>query len=186
MADLEDYSGPFDPELKWQDFSKDLLIRLLKVTSNLYNGMPGFLYYAIRDRYGDQVAMEISDEAYAVGTQMQYQYLKRELKLGNKVEDCLKYQQFGVDVANMDVQCELKNENLGIVTIRNCTGVAYWERHNQPQMWEWACHQLAVREWQNVAHWINPKIKCTPLKLAPRTSKDDICCQWEYRLEPEA
>jgi len=33
------------------------------------------------------------------------------------------------------------------------------------------------------AHAINPKMKATPLKLPPRTSKDDVHCQWEFRIE---
>lgn len=182
--DLDDYRGPFNPDLKWEDFSKDLLIRLLKACSNLYNGMPGFFMSAIEKRYGFEVTKEISDEAYAIGTRMQFIYAQRELGLGNTVGDCLKYQQFGIDVATMDVKAELKNENLGIITIRNCPGLLYWERHDRPEMWQWACHELASREWKNVAHWINPRIKCTPIKLAPRRSKDDFCCQWEYRMEP--
>jgi hypothetical protein len=187
MAKVQDYDGgPLNWEagLKWEDCSKDLLIRSLKLASNLYNGMPGFFYTAIKKRYGDQVAIEVSEEAYAIGTRIQFQGAQRALKLGNTVADCLKYQQFGVDVANMDVECQLKNENLGIVTIRNCTGVLYWERHEGTAwLMEWACHKLAQEGWPMIAHWINPNIKCTALKLPPRKSKDDICCQWEYRLE---
>jgi len=182
--DLMDYKGPFNPDLKWEDFSKDLLIKLLKACSNLYNGMPGFFMTHMERRLGFDLTKEISDEAYAIGTRIQFQYAQKLLGLGDTVGDCLKYQQFGIDVATFDVKAEQVNENLGYVSIYNCTGMLYWERHNQSHMWEWACHELAAREWQNVSHWINPKIKCTPVKLAPRQSPDEPCCKWEYKLEP--
>jgi len=29
----------------------------------------------------------------------------------------------------------------------------------------------------------NPKMKAIPLKLPPRESKNDIACQWEFRID---
>ena len=50
-----------------------------------------------------------------------------------------------------------------------------------PERIKWVCH---VVEPQAVAKYLNnPKIKVTPLKLPPRKSPDEICCQWEFKLE---
>jgi len=34
-------------------------------------------------------------------------------------------------------------------------------------------------------YFINPYIKITPLKLPPRKSPDEICCQWELIMSNE-
>jgi hypothetical protein len=42
---------------------------------------------------------------------------------------------------------------------------------------------VETRLFEIRAKAINPKMKVTPLKLPPRKSKDEIACQWEFRLD---
>jgi hypothetical protein len=43
---------------------------------------------------------------------------------------------------------------------------------------------LDFRAFDKIARFFNPKMKVTALKLPPRKSKDDVACQWEFKLEP--
>jgi hypothetical protein len=37
-----------------------------------------------------------------------------------------------------------------------------------------------------LAKEINPHMVASPLKLPPRNSRDDIACQFEFKIEPAA
>jgi len=64
LADLEDYSGEFRPDLKLTDFSKEALVRLLTAASKMYLGADGMWTNVIRRRYGDDVALSCSKEVW--------------------------------------------------------------------------------------------------------------------------
>ena len=40
-----------------------------------------------------------------------------------------------------------------------------------------------MKIFMKMAHFYNPKMKVTALKLPPRRSVDDICCQWEFKID---
>jgi len=46
------------------------------------------------------------------------------------------------------------------------------------------CGKSEPASFQMLAKAINPNIVVTPLKLPPRKSKDEIACQFEYKLKP--
>jgi len=54
--------------------------------------------------------------------------------------------------------------------------------HDDTKGQENACG-MDVWGFQLQATCINPKIKCNVLRMPPRKSKDEICCQMEYILE---
>ena len=52
-----DYSGEFDPDLKFEDFSKDTLIKLLGVCAKLYQTVDGYWYMSVKERAGNEEAL---------------------------------------------------------------------------------------------------------------------------------
>ncbi len=44
MSRLRDYSGQFNPNLKLEDFSKEVLVKLIKMYGRLYMAVDGFWY----------------------------------------------------------------------------------------------------------------------------------------------
>ena len=52
MAELEDYGGQFNPDLKLEDFSKAALIRLYAAACKDYLGIDGIWLARIRKKYG--------------------------------------------------------------------------------------------------------------------------------------
>jgi hypothetical protein len=45
------------------------------------------------------------------------------------------------------------------------------------------CQEMEPKIMGIVAHYFNPNIRVTPLKMPPRKSKDEIPCKWEFKLE---
>ena len=45
------------------------------------------------------------------------------------------------------------------------------------------CREMEPKTMGIIAHYFNPEIKVTGLKLPPRKDYSDCCCQWEFKLE---
>jgi hypothetical protein len=62
MADLKDYSGGFNPNLRLFDFSKEALIRLLISASKAYVGIDGVWTTLMREKFGDRATFDYDKE----------------------------------------------------------------------------------------------------------------------------
>lgn len=83
----EDYRGPFEPNPKYQDFSKEALIKLLVEYSRAYQMIMGGWYDVLRDRYGDKAAIECDIAQWMVTGPMVVRFMSRALDIeGDGVE----------------------------------------------------------------------------------------------------
>ena len=188
MKELMDYSGDFVPNVKFQDFSKDALVRLLVAAAHDYIGIDGIWLNTIRKRYGDEVAFDCSREVWDTGWLREVQRGCRAMNIsGNDIATLFKY--FQVDPgfgAMFDITCELSNPNLGYLTVNKCWVLDKLERLSIPEMRKaikLACEELDAPLFQKTASYFNPRIKMRPLKLPPRQSSDEVACRWEVKLE---
>ena len=185
MKELKDYSGEFSPDVKLEDFSKDALLRLFHATARQYLGIDGVWYSLIREKFGDQVARDLEFEVWSRATPMEISRTMGAMNIqGDDVATVFKAIQCAPGtVGIMDIECELKDKNHGILTVKRCSSLEYFERHGDIEGIKFACEVLDTTMYTVTASPVNPKIKATPLKRPPRKSKDEIACQWEFRLE---
>jgi len=184
MLDLEDYSGEFKHDLKLQDFSKDALARMWATASRLYILIDGLWHVLMKERYGKEVALELSREIWRRATPLEAKEASRTLNIvGHDVASCFKTWQVDPGAAGiMDLEFDLKNNNHGIFTVKRCRALDYYERHYDNKTIEWFCKVIDGVEFENYAHIFNPKIRLTPLKVPPRKTKEEIACQWELKI----
>jgi len=185
MKELKDYSGEFSPGLKLEDFSKDALLRLFHTTAKLYLGMDGVWHSLIREKFGEQVARDLDVEVWSRATPIEISRTMAAMNIqGDDVATLFKVFQCDPGTAGVgDVECELKDKNHGIYTVKRCSSLEHFERHGDIEGIKWACEVIDTAMWTATTIPVNPKIKVTPLKRPPRKSKDEIACQWEFRLE---
>lgn len=185
MPELTDYSGPYKHDLKFEDFSKDFLIKLIYLWQRAYLRLTAIWYEEVMKRSG----METADSCnLAVLLTVGEKVVPKFAKLGNiqlnTVLDSLKMCQLVPDndtsgqIFRGDV--DIKNENHVIATTTYCRVLEFFEQA-APDRIEYFCHVLEKPSFEK--YFNNPKIKVTPLKLPPRQSPDDICCKWEFKLE---
>jgi len=182
--ELNDLSGPFNPSLRFEDFSKEFLLKLMTVWQFAWIRMSQAYYDLIRERYGFDAANEINEKAWTkIAQTVNPRYPKIASIQLNTVLDSLKCCQLPLD-NNIGplypVEYDIKNPNHVIMTITQCRSLLYYEKH-EPELIEPICHRFEKIGIEN--YLLNPKIKVTPLKLPPRESPEDIACQWELRLE---
>jgi hypothetical protein len=82
---------------------------------------------------------------------------------------------------------DVRSNNHAILTFTRCPSMFYLERTGTPADADIdsLCGPGGVEErsFVEVCNYFNPEMKCRALKLPPRKSQDDICCQWEFKVE---
>jgi hypothetical protein len=182
LKKLDDYSGQFRPDLKLSDFSPETLVQLLKLYSKLYMAMDGFWYLAVKERADDKEALACDIKVWEDMVRYETLMIKRQLKIrGNDITSLMKVTQlcpwFQLTVSSMEVE----NDCRGTLTVSYCPTLESLETKSQGTVYE-TCNVVCRRINENTAAQFSPDIEVRCLKLPPRESRDDICCQWEFRL----
>jgi len=184
MPELNDYSGPFKPDLTFNDFSKDFLLKLMHIWQYAWLQMDAAWFDAVKERFGDKASYDCATAAWVrVGERINPRYAKIANIPLNNVIDSMKVLQLPLDNTTgglYPVEHDIKSDNHVIVTVKQCRSLLFFES-KAPERIEPICHRL---EPQVMAKYVaNPKIKVTPLKLPPRKSPEEIACQWEFKIE---
>jgi len=185
--ELADYSGDFVPDLKWQDFSKEALIRLLTECQRAVIMVDGFWHSKVAERIGVKEADAWGGELW--GTDFVRHMLPRVMKAmniqGNDILTYMKYLQIdpGLPLELWEYDMEVLSENHVIWTVKKCPSLLFMEREGKGRE-AVVCRSLEVEGVKGYARYFNPGIKVTPLKLPPRQNKDELPhCQWEFKME---
>jgi hypothetical protein len=185
MMELNDYSGPFKPDLKFDDFSKDFLLKLMRVWQRSWLQLNAGWFDEIVKRFGILAAYECDLEMW---TRVAEECNPRYARIANiepkSVVDSLKVLQLPLDntMGEYPSSFDIKNENYAIATTIRCPSLVWCEK-NAPERIEPMCR---VNELKIMSRYIaNPNIRITALKMPPRESPEEVACQWEhYRWVP--
>ena len=186
MDELKDYSGKLNPDLNMCDFSKESLVRLWETSGKLYVGLDGLWYNLVRERFGEETARELSRLNWQRAAPLEVRRHREAMNIwGEDVESFLKFLQIDIGAGGIwpDFRCEMKDTKHGILTIRRCRSLEYFERHGETVLQKHACEVLDLEGFEQAAHYFNPGIKVVPVKLPPRKTDDEIACQWEFKIE---
>ena len=191
MVDLDDYSGDYNPDISFKDFSKETLIKLIEAYQITFIGLMGMWNNVNRRRMSVEEAWDLDADVY------EEQVRKFEIPLvtqamgikGNDVATMLKYFQMCPDGARKglyEFDVDVKNNNHAVVTFTRCPSLFYYEKQESLKDIECLCGPGGCedRAFIEICKNFNPKMKSRALKIPPRKSKDDICCIWEFKVEP--
>jgi len=185
MEELKDYSGKFVPNLRYEDLSKEVLAKLLKAYCKEMLVLDAYWQEQVRKRLGDEVVFEcLLDNWTRVGKYEMGWAMEAANITGKDVEAYAKACQligsFAQDLYKYDF--DLKNNNHGILTVHECPALTALEKRN-PERIVQTCHVLELEGMKAYTAAVNPAIQVKPLKLAPRKSRDEVACQWEFKIE---
>jgi hypothetical protein len=191
MPELNDYSGEFKPDLRFEDLSKDALLRLARTYAKLFNGIGGIFNTVNRKSMSIEEAFEKDLEVYEILLKKFNAPLIMECMniTGNDVVTMLKVFQLSPDGLDVIIpEFDIKNNNHAILTFTQCPMLFYFEKHKDDRAIKALCGRNGIEErtFNAYCRYFNPDMKVKALKLPPRETKDDICCQWEFKIEPKA
>ena len=185
MPELTDYSGPFKPDLKFDDFSKDFLLKLMWHWQWAWLHLGQAWFSVVQEEYGTDVANNLEHQSWMrMASRVNPRYAKMANIQLNTVLDSLKAAQLPLDNISttglFPPKFDIKSPNHVIMTLTDCQTLRYMEKE-APERIPWLCHfnEKPLIE----KYFINPKVKVIPLKLPPRKGPDDIACQWEFKIE---
>lgn len=186
MNELRDYSGPYKPDLKFEDFSKDFLIKLLYAWQMAYLRLNAFWYQAVTERCGSEAGDECNLKVWLnVGEKVVPKFAKVGNFQLNTLVDNLKLCQLvpetNIGSEYFDGRVDIIDQNHIVTTTNKCRILGTLEKV-APEKIEYFCRimegQVLEKYFKNPQ---NPNVKVTPLKLPPRKSLDEICCKFDIR-----
>ena len=186
MEELKDYSGPFIPNLRYEDLSKEVLVKLLRAYSREINVLPAYWSEEVRKRLGDDVARECLISTWTrIGKHETGWAMEAANIQGNDVEAYCKACQlmgsFAQGYYRYDI--ELKNRNHAILTVHECPAFSALERANDLGQMNFVCHVLEYEGMKAYVKPVNPAIQVRELRAGPRQSPDEPACKWEFKIE---
>ena len=191
MRELEDYSGGFDPNLKLEDFSKGAVIRLCVANSKCFIAMARLWYDLVRERLGEEIAREMDLEVWGNrALPMEAGSVCEALNIhGDDVATLFKLFQtqpgFGSGSSDLfKIEYDLRNPKHGLCIVNYCFGVEHAEKYGMMDILKQVCEEIDQVGFEAAAHYFNPNMVVTPLKLPTQgKSKDERPhCVWEYRI----
>ncbi|MFC1944733.1 hypothetical protein ACFLX5_04520 [Chloroflexota bacterium] len=185
MDGLTDYSGEFNPKVKYEDFSEEALESLLTEYARLEMALGGWWYDVVKERYGEQEVIECEKEVWEKGVPYTVLRITKALNIqGNDVAACFKTMQMfpGGCQQLFETTWELKNPNHGFCTTDRCPPLEFYERHGEVVKMQNMC-RMDIDNAKIIAKFFSPYVKVEPLKLPPRKNEDEVFCIWEFKIE---
>jgi len=183
LKEISEYSGGFDCDFSYSKFTKETLLRLLKIYGQFIHKRDGHWYSTVMKKWGNDEALECDIKVWEEAQLYFMNTCSSLLNIhGDDVVTLMKYMQADPWAFVADRKPDIKNNNHAILTVHTCPILFAIEKEGTGRE-ELQCQQIEPKVFGTMAHYFNPDIIVTPLKVPPRTDYSDICCQWEFKLD---
>ncbi len=184
MEEIKDYNGPFRPDIRYEDFSKETLAKLLQAYCREILTIDTYWQEQMRERIGEETARECLIQNWCRIGKHEMRWTMDALNIqGNDLEAYVKANQFVPSFAPgiYDYDWELKDKNHAILTVRHCPAFAALKKNVEKL--DWVCQVLEDAAINAYTEAIDPNIKVNALKVGFKGEPDEIACQWEFTLD---
>ena len=193
MPELMDNSGPYNPNRKFEDFSKEFLLKLLKAYMRAYMLLEAFWGTEVKNtgRFNEDEYVELETKIWTRIANTVQPMIAKLSNIELPVKDVVDAVKIGQILPDNDInpdvflsKIDIIDNNHAINTLVRCRTLEWLEEHT-PELIEPLCQRFEVAAMEAYGRALNPDMTYRPLKLPPRQSRDEIPCQWEFKLEPK-
>ncbi len=183
-VELDDYSGPWRPELRFTDFSKVGLSRLHQMASEYHNAiMAAYRGYQYKE-HGHEIAKTAEENIWGRNQINQtYNQISELMKInGRNLEAFMKQWQVELNSlpsVNSDVVFEMPSKRRALVTINRCPLAIQYETEGRTDELREVCMARCPKAIQGGAQKYNGNIMVKNITMPPRQSENHVCCKWE-------
>ena len=183
---LDDYAGPFLPELAFEDFSAPALVRICQEALLDVHLLVRAAHLAVRERWGDAVRGEIARDHWAGVAPVYVARLRAALGIeGDGMDAVLKLLQLDPTLppGYLALGVALEGPCRGLVWIDECDALC----DDEPRGWLSVLDDPAGPGLDRVATAVNPHATCRPLDPAALASRGARPVRaWQLEIDPAA
>lgn len=185
----DDYSGPFDPDLRLNDFSRQALADLGReylLNGHLQDrvGLP-----EVMGQFGDDAMTQIAIEEWMSASPLYSKRTQRALNFaGSDVSTIFKNIQLDIGAAHqfMDFRFRLDNPSYGEFWLQRCGALMDVEPWGEQRV-RAMCHDIEDPTFDATAAAAHPCAKVRPIHRPPREPADRVPhCRWKVFIDGEA
>jgi hypothetical protein len=188
MAERKDYSGEFDPGFRYEDLSKEALVRLVREYALIAQLLDRSVFAAIGLRYGQQAVEELAIEEWRGASPVYTERIRKIMNIeGNGVPAIFKQLQLDPGFAQhyMDVEYEVVDENHGFFQLRSCGALLDVEPFGERAVTS-MCHAIEDGTFDVTAQAVNPRARIRPVHRPPRVPAGRVpVCRWEVIIDDD-
>ncbi len=181
-VEMQDYSGPFKPDLRITDFSREQLARMYLMAHRYDLAMMIAYQMWIVEKFGYDIVGEMTEDIW--GERLIGDVRRLNTTFMNidphGIEGFMKAWQMDMTSLppNFDMKFEMPSVDRGIVTFNTCYGVTMLEPlgMNEELLKLCAMDPPAIGNSARIYH---PDMRVKIHAFPPRESEDEVCCKWE-------
>ncbi|MEV4256709.1 hypothetical protein AB0J52_26390 [Spirillospora sp. NPDC049652] len=181
-----DYSGEFDPDFRFEDLSREALVRLVREYALIVHLLDRSCLTAVGLRYGQEAVEEIAIEEWKGASPVYTRRIREIMRIeGDGVSAIFKLLQLDPGFAQhyMDVEYELIDERHGFFQLRSCGALLDVEPFGERSI-KGMCHTIEDGTFDITAQAVNPKARIRPVHRPPRNPAGRVPhCRWEVVID---
>lgn len=196
MTERKDYSGEFDPDFRYEDLSKEALVRLVREFALIAQLLDRSVFAAIGMRYGQRAVEEIAIEEWRGASPIYTERIRKVMNIeGDGVPAIFKQLQLDPGFAQhyMDVEYEVVDEHHGFFQLRSCGALLDVEPWGERPV-RGMCHTIEDGTFDVTAQAVNPKARIRAVHRPPRavgaasavgSGRRGPVCRWEVIIDDD-
>ncbi len=188
-VELDDYSGPFRPNLRFTDFSRRHLGTMYSMAHHYHYAIQAGYRRYVYDMWGNDAVADSEERIWGslVADEL-YELYRDVMKItGQDLEAFMKRWQLDLNSQPgdyWDIVFEMPTTERALVTVNRCPLVDEYEaRGSAPDELASVCEKKCHSAIQSCARLYDPNIELKLLAGPPRQSEDHICCKFALRYQ---
>jgi hypothetical protein len=187
-GERDDYGGAFDPDFRYEDLSKEALVRLVREYALVVHLLDRSMCAAIGMRYGLDAVSELAIDEWRGASPVYGRRLRDVMRVeGDDVNAIFKVLQLdpGFPHHYMDVRYEVVDEHHGFFELAHCGALMDAEPWGE-RMVTAMCHHIEDGTFDVTAQAVNPKARIRPVHRPPRFPAERVPhCRWEVVIDED-
>ena len=167
----------------FEGYSRGKLIALLVFYSRLYMLLDGHWYLSVKQRFGDEQAVDIDLQVWDKQAGKEIEGLAQLMDFQSRdVVSLMELSAIMPSAAGSKGYIEVKNKNDCTLTITHCPIFRTLEKEGEGRE-KTQCEVICRRLMTTMALSFNPDIEVEPTRMPTRQNPDEVYCQWQFKLE---
>lgn len=188
MGERDDYSGDFDPDFRFEDLSKEALVRLVREYALIAQLLDRSGMASVGMRFGQEAVEQVAIDEWKGASPIYTERIRKIMKIeGDGVPAIFKHLQLDPGFAQhyMDVRYEVVDEHKGYFELASCGALLDVENYGERAV-RGMCHTIEDGTFDITAQAVNPRARIRPVHRPPRVPAGRVPhCRWEVVIDDD-